>query len=174
MIADLGMRSASSGLISWSWDGLDASGNQVVDGEYLVQITLHDDCGHELVRWVPFYLDNHAPDITWIQPEPGESVDLFQPVRAALLDANPLTADLHYRALVGSANWEVIREGSTTALIRRFSLIRWPCGTRMFRRVHINFVWLLAIKWAMFLNRQSKCKCQSGNPCLPLLIWRRT
>ncbi|MEZ5468222.1 MAG: CARDB domain-containing protein [Lysobacterales bacterium] len=111
VIADLGMRSASSGLISWSWDGLDASGNQVVDGEYLVQITLHDDCGHELVRWVPFYLDNHAPDITWIQPEPGESVDLFQPVRAALLDANPLTADLHYRALVGSANWEVIREG---------------------------------------------------------------
>ncbi|MBK8067538.1 MAG: Ig-like domain repeat protein [Rhodanobacteraceae bacterium] len=113
-LVDLGSRGPLTGALQWQWDGRNTQG-QVLEGEYIVVLVSHDDCGHERKDLVPVRVDDTPPQVQWLEPAPGSALTLFQPLRARAQDQVMAQVEFSYSALVGNGQWLNIATQPTSA-----------------------------------------------------------
>ncbi|MDP2324007.1 MAG: FlgD immunoglobulin-like domain containing protein, partial [Gammaproteobacteria bacterium] len=114
VLRDLGSLGPLTGPLRWEWDGRDAQG-QVLEGEYVVVIVSQDDCGHVRTEVVPVAVDDTPPLVQWLDPAPGSTAALFQPLRARAADQLTVHVQFTYSALVGGGQWLQIGSESVSA-----------------------------------------------------------
>lgn len=113
-LVDLGSRGPLTGALQWQWNGRNAQG-QALEGEYIVVLVSHDDCGHERKDLVPVRVDDTPPQVQWLEPGPGSALALFQPLRARAQDQVLAQVEFSYSALVGNGQWLNIATQPTSA-----------------------------------------------------------
>lgn len=106
-LVELGSVGPLTGPLRWQWNGRDAQG-QVLEGEYIVVVISHDDCGHERKDLVPLRVDETPPQVQWLEPASGHTLNLFQRLRARAEDQVLAHVHYSYSALVGGGQWLTI------------------------------------------------------------------
>jgi subtilase family serine protease/flagellar hook assembly protein FlgD/fibronectin type 3 domain-containing protein len=101
-----------SGRFSVDWDGRSDSGHWVVDGEYGLEWSFEDGCGHSMSEVViPVFIDNSPPIVTITQPASGSPLALFQPLLVNFVERHPDSIEVSYRAL-GATAWVPLSQES--------------------------------------------------------------